>query len=391
MKKLAIIAENFSESSLCLAKYIAEMGVHVDYYRFTGLSDNGFSFAYDYSRVSNFFLYHKIVKLNEIPELAGYFKDLPFKMHLLHHSKLYKMIPFLYNYIYKKIVKMLQKEGYDSYNLIGGERMKIFHQQPQLPRIVHSLHEVGSHQDNFESTPLIEAIIKDKTPVLFFSESTRSRFLKLHDSELCKSTVIPFGKFETIRFYDDGTVINTGLDLGKRTFMFFGYIRPYKGLDILAQAMEQLAVEKDNYNIIIAGSGDDPCLEFFRKQHNCFVMNRIILNNEVNALFKIADVILMPYKTASQTGIAPTAYLFAKPLIATNVGALPDVVVHEKNGLLIEPNSSDSLSSAMMRLIKDPNLLLRLSEGTKMFGQGDMYDWKKIARKTISFIESVMS
>jgi Glycosyltransferase len=389
--KIAIIAEGFPQSSLCLAKHIAELGVHVDYYRFTGLTEDGVSFAFDYSRVSKYFLYHKKVKSEEIPELSGYFEGLPFQMHLLHHSKIYKNIPFLYNFVYKKIIKMLLKEGYDAYNLVGGERMKVFHLHPLLPNIVHSLHEVGLHSEERYSTPLVEAIISDKTPVLFFSESTRSRFLKLKGAESCKTSAIPFGKFETIPLYDCNLKINTGLDLKKRTFMFFGYIRPFKGLDILAQAMRQLKLESDNYNVIVAGSGSDPFLDFFKNQPNCFVLNKMISNQELNALFKMADVILMPYKSASQTGIAPTAYLFGKPIIATKVGALPDVVIHEKNGLLIEPNNAGALSASMMRLINDSDLLYRLSEGTKSYGKDDAYDWHKIARDTLEFMDSIRS
>lgn len=389
MKKIAIIADGFPQSSLCLAKYIAELGVHVDYYRFTGLTENGVSFAFDYSRASKLFLYHKKVKPEEIPELADYFDGLPFQMHLLHHSKIYKKIPFLYDFVYKKIVKMLLKEGYDAYNLVGGERMKVFHQHPLLPNLVHSLHEVGSHSERRYSTPLIESIIKDRSPVLFFSDSTRSRFLKLEGAKFCKSAAIPFGKFETIPMYDDNMIINTGLDLKKRTFMFFGYIRPFKGLDILARAMEQLKLRSDKFNVIIAGSGDDPFLDFFKSQSNCFVLNKMISNQELNALFKMADVILMPYKSASQTGIAPTAYLFGKPIIATRVGALPDVVYHEKNGLLIEPENVEELSEAMMRLIDDSDLLKRLSEGTRSYGVDDGYDWHKIAKNTIKFMESI--
>lgn len=387
--KIAIIADNFSESSLCLAKYVAEEGVEVDYYRFSGVSDNGIAFAFEYPKVKKVFLYHKVVNMKDVPELAPYFAGLPFRLHLLRHSSLYKKIPFLFDYSYKRIVNMLQSEGYDAINLVGGDRMAEFHQEPKMKNIIHSLHEVGIHGKEVLSSPVTDAIIRDKTPVLFFSEATRARFLQLEGAELCTTKAIPFGKFETTLLYDRKLKIETGLNINKPTFLFFGFIRPFKGLDLLEEAMKLLDRRKCDYNMIIAGSGDDPHLPYFNSQENCYVLNKVITNEELNAVFKMSHCVVMPYKSASQTGIAPTAFLFNKPIIATRVGALPDVVHHEENGLLIDANDSLALASSIERLIDNPVLLRKLSCGTKKYGEGDVFDWHRIAKETIKFASNL--
>ena len=390
IKKVAIVADHFSESSLCLAKYIAQKGVYVDYYRFSGLNDNGIAFAFEYPKVSKFFLYHKKVKMSDIPELEPYFKGLPFQLHLIRLSSQYRKIPGLFKFAYRRIVNMLSEEGYDVINLVGGNRMEVFHSEPRLKKIVHSLHEVGTHYEQASSTPLLAAIIKDETPVLFFSESTRLRFLEIKGAEKCKTNVVPFGKFETTLLYDNNMQIETNLDLAKTTFLFFGFIRPFKGLDILAKAVSHLQEQSMPFNLIIAGSGDDPNLLFFKNQANCFVLNKTVSNQELNSIFKMSHCVVMPYKSASQTGIAPTAYLFGKPIIASKVGALPDVVKHMKNGLLVEPNNAIVLAEAMQLIIEDKELLSSLSQGTSAYGKGDIFDWNIIAENTISFFNDVV-
>ena len=391
VKKIAIIAEEFSESSICLARYIAELDVKVDYYRFSGISDKGKTTGFEYNRSSRFFLYHKKLKFEEIPEMSAYCRGLPISFHLIRHSSLYRVLPFLYNYVLHKIVHMILSQDYDVVCMVGGNRLAVFHNELRGLRLVHLLHEVGSHQDNIKSSPLINLIIRDETPVIFFSQFTRNRFLSIQGADRCLSRVIPFGIFETILLYDRSVVINTHLDKNKVTFLYFGFIKPYKGLDVLAASMRILESYSNMYNIIVAGSGDDESLDYFKTQPNCFVLNKMLSTQELIALNKLADVVVLPYKSASQTGIVSTVFMFETPVIATRVGAIPDVVSHNENGLLIEKNAPGELASAMKHLIENPSEINRLSKGTRKFGHGDNYDWHNIAQETVFFFDELMN
>ncbi len=123
--------------------------------------------------------------------------------------------------------------------------------------------------------------------------------------------------------------------------------------------------------------------------NNCFVMNKILTNQEINSLNKMATAVIMPYKSASQTGIAPTSFMYGLPIIATKVGALPDVIHHEINGLLVEPENPQKLAEAILRLTNNPDLLNKLKRGVKLYGNGDVYDWRNIAKQTIAFMNKV--
>ncbi len=130
------------------------------------------------------------------------------------------------------------------------------------------------------------------------------------------------------------------------TVLFFGRVLPYKGLEYLLAAFRQLDPEK--FELVIAGEGD--LAEYQIEGSNIRVLNRFIPDEEMAVLFNAADVVALPYLSASQSGVAYMAFAFEKPVVATRVGALADVVVDGENGFLIEPRSAEALAAALTRL-----------------------------------------
>ncbi|MCD7925522.1 MAG: glycosyltransferase [Bacteroides sp.] len=102
-------------------------------------------------------------------------------------------------------------------------------------------------------------------------------------------------------------------------------------------------------------------------------------------LNRLSVAILLPYKSASQSGIVLTSFMYGKPVIATKVGALVETVCNEINGLLVEPGDAEGFAFAMLRLVKDIALLKKLQRGAFRFGISDQFDWNRIAEKTIEF------
>jgi D-inositol-3-phosphate glycosyltransferase len=83
------------------------------------------------------------------------------------------------------------------------------------------------------------------------------------------------------------------------------------------------------------------------------VFSDYIPNEKVHLYFSAADVLVQPYITATQSAIAQMAYFFSSPIIATNVGALPEVVIHEKSGLIVPPNDPQALADAILRFYNE--------------------------------------
>lgn len=162
------------------------------------------------------------------------------------------------------------------------------------------------------------------------------------------------------------TVARKQLDLpsDKKILLFFGFIRAYKGLDLLIQAMGLLKKERDSPKnegkheamdqliLLIAGEYyDDPkkYKDLIRSTGiNDMIIERtdFIPDEQVRYYLSACDGVVQPYRNATQSGVTPLAYHFEKPMIVTNVGSLPDLVPHNKVGLVCEPDP-ESLAAAI--------------------------------------------
>ncbi len=141
--------------------------------------------------------------------------------------------------------------------------------------------------------------------------------------------------------------------------LFFGFIRKYKGLDILLDAMKLLKerIQNTEYRmpkLLIAGEfyeDEKPYQEQIDKldiRDDLILRTEFIPDGEVKYYLCAADAVIQPYRNATQSGVTPLAYHFEKPMIVTNVGGLPSLVPHEKAGLVAEPNAT-SIADAILR------------------------------------------
>jgi glycosyltransferase involved in cell wall biosynthesis len=139
-----------------------------------------------------------------------------------------------------------------------------------------------------------------------------------------------------------------------RIVLFFGFIRKYKGLDILLEAMTLM---DPSIKLLVAGEYYEDAKPYQEQIKRLNIDDRLILrtdfipDSEVKYYFCAADVVIQPYRNATQSGVTPLAYHFEKPMIVTNVGGLPSLVPHEQVGLVCEPEPA-SLAAAMDRFFE---------------------------------------
>jgi glycosyltransferase involved in cell wall biosynthesis len=138
--------------------------------------------------------------------------------------------------------------------------------------------------------------------------------------------------------------------------LFFGRIWAYKGLAHLIRAEPRISEQVPNVEFVIAGEGDDlaPYRQMMVNPQRFTIHNRWIDDAQQSELFQQAAVVVLPYTEATQSGVVPVAYTFAKPVVATRVGGLPECVEHERTGLLIPPGDEVALADAIVRLLRDP-------------------------------------
>ena len=137
----------------------------------------------------------------------------------------------------------------------------------------------------------------------------------------------------------------------KKIVLFFGIIRDYKGLDMLLEAFSLL---DDSFHLIIAGEvyGSfekyDAIISEHQLKDKVSLCNNYIGDEEVKFFFSAADVGVLPYKSATQSGITSIANHFELPLIATNVGGLAETILHQKTGLIVDKVAPDALAEALV-------------------------------------------
>ena len=159
------------------------------------------------------------------------------------------------------------------------------------------------------------------------------------------------------------------LDPENRYILFFGFIREYKGLDLLLDAMTDERIKTMGVKLIVAGEfyGDPkPYMEQLERLHlgdRVMLKTDFIPDHEVNRYFCAADIVAQPYKTATQSGVTQIAFHFEKPMLVTNVGGLPEIVPDGKVGFVVEPDAHQ-IADALVRFYAE-GWQERLSEGVR--------------------------
>jgi glycosyltransferase involved in cell wall biosynthesis len=142
----------------------------------------------------------------------------------------------------------------------------------------------------------------------------------------------------------------------ERVLLFFGLVRAYKGVTTLLHAFAALAAADPGVTLVVAGECYEPeagyrsLVSELGLEARVRFENRFIPNEEVATYFAAADVVVLPYLAASQSGVIPIAYAMDRPVVATRVGGLPEVVFEDETGYLVPPGDPAALAAAVTRV-----------------------------------------
>jgi len=185
------------------------------------------------------------------------------------------------------------------------------------------------------------------------------------------------------RLSRDESVHYLGLDPSKKYLLFFGIIREYKGLELLLNAFSLL--ERNDLMLIIAGEFYENRKHYHDISKDLAIYDQIIFtdkyipDNEVRYYFSVAECVVQPYLTATQSGVTQIAYHFDCPMVVTNVGGLPEIVKHEKTGYVC--NRDDREIADAIEKILDPVIHSRMVEEIKI--EKSRFSWT-------SFVENII-
>jgi glycosyltransferase involved in cell wall biosynthesis len=203
--------------------------------------------------------------------------------------------------------------------------------------------------------------------------------------------VIPHGEYGFFERQDDRPERDAarrrlGLGLEDEVVLFFGYIREYKGLDLLFDAWPAVMEARPKARLVVAG--DAGRLSARRREQLRSLADRLgavhrfgyIPFSEVAGYFAAADAVAMPYRRVSQSGVLYLALSLGVPVVATEVGALPEVLTDGDSALLVPPESPAALAEALIRVLGDRKLKECLVGGGRSVA--DRHSWPSIAEST---------
>jgi glycosyltransferase involved in cell wall biosynthesis len=172
------------------------------------------------------------------------------------------------------------------------------------------------------------------------------------------------------------------LGLTGNVLLFFGFVRQYKGLDILLDAMPIMLKEKNITLLIVGEFWSDKQSYLDKIDHsgtsaNIRIVDEYVPNEEIGIYFAASDLVVQPYISASGSGICQIAYGFDRPVIATNVGSLSEVVRDGVNGRLVEPGNPRSLAQAILESL-EPDTLSKFEMDAKK--TKEEFSWERVAK-----------
>ncbi|MAJ44863.1 MAG: hypothetical protein CMF96_09010 [Candidatus Marinimicrobia bacterium] len=178
----------------------------------------------------------------------------------------------------------------------------------------------------------------------------------------------------------------------KFIILYFGLVRKYKGLDILMESIAKLKTLRNDFSVIAAGEsyGDSVGLQNLISKLNINDVfewqNNFIPDDHISTYFSACDILVLPYRSASQSGIVQIAYHFNKPVIVTNVGGLPEMVEIGRSGSIVNPESPEELSKEINKYL-DKVKLAEMSNFIEIFKE--KYSWKIFVEETINYVNSL--
>jgi glycosyltransferase involved in cell wall biosynthesis len=218
--------------------------------------------------------------------------------------------------------------------------------------VICILDNVIPHEKRPGDNLLTKYFIKTVDGAIAMSDSVLTDLRKFN-------TIIPAALNPHPLFDNFGPSVSRELALGSlgippesKVILFFGFIRAYKGLDLLIKAFAHKRFRNRNLKLVIAGEFYEESAPYSKLisenelGNDIFLFDRFINDDEVSIFFSAADIVVQPYRSATQSGVTQIAYHFGKPMIVTDVGGLKEIVPNGECGYVVPPDP-DAIADAI--------------------------------------------
>ncbi|MEM9555250.1 MAG: glycosyltransferase family 4 protein [Acidobacteriota bacterium] len=263
---------------------------------------------------------------------------------------------------------------------------------PRATRLAITAHVVTPHERGRLDRFIFGTLFRLADLVVAHSEVDRGRLERELGVVRSRIVVLPHGEYGFFERLHGAPPTRAEarrvLDLAddEEVALFFGYVREYKGLDLLLDAWPSVAEVRPRARLVIAGeAGRLPTarrreLEEQARRLGARVHFGYVPFDDVPRYFAAADLLVMPYRHISQSGVLYLALAQGVPVVATRVGALPEMLTDGASALLVQPEDSTALAAALARALGDASLRARLAAGGREVAAA--HSWPSIAERT---------
>ena len=217
-----------------------------------------------------------------------------------------------------------------------------------------------SHEGNFIDKRLTDIGLKNASSFMVLSGIVEKEVkLIANGRKVYKSELPIYDCYETDETI---SVLNLRKEFGfseqDKVLLFFGYVRKYKGLDLLIDAFPKIKTSIPNAKLLIVGEFYDSPEVYTDKikklgiEKDTVIVNKFVPNEDVGKYYKVCDLVMLPYRSATQSGILNVAYGFLKPVVVTNVGGLSEFVEDKKTGIIINPDLPEEIANGVMEYFR---------------------------------------
>ncbi|MFO7657782.1 MAG: glycosyltransferase [Bacteroidales bacterium] len=268
-------------------------------------------------------------------------------------------------------------------------------------KVVYTAHDVLPHmKDNIYNRIVFYIIYHLQNQIIVHTEFIYNRLMKEFKVPDSKLSLVKHGVYQV----KENKAVNKtlakssfGLKELDKVILFFGIITKYKGLDILLKAFQEFRKYKSDYYLVIAGHVAIEYKSNFEKiivqynNSNIIKQLQYIEDDEMEYLFKAADVIVLPYLEASQSGVLFMSYAYGRPVIAPKLGGFPHDIINQKTGLLFTPGDPDSLLETLKEFdILFPDFFAESEAFIKQY-VNENYSWESSGKELIKTYTSIIS
>ena len=247
------------------------------------------------------------------------------------------------------------------------------------------IHNAFPHENNLLQKNLLRFYLNSIDKHITFSKNVTKQINKIYNVKNGITLFLPVPK----KF---GEPINKNLSKEKLNLckdsiyiLFFGLIREYKGLDILIKSMSKIIEEKNKVKLLIVGENYKSIknykkiIERKKLNNNILFKDKFIDENEIKYWFCCSDLVIQPYKKASQSGISSLSFQFEIPTVTTNIKGLSEYIIDNQDGFISEPNHKDLSNKILFAIDYDKKLMIN-----KIKIKKDKYNWEKFVSHLIN-------